>query len=542
MVAPTTVTYGLNTPAALPRAGIAVTAQLTGAGDRNDAVGVVGSPVTVTTGVDGVFTLSLLPNSVYEQLGTYYAVNIAGGPSYSIVVPVSGSVLDLWDLRVDPRTLDPVPATVPPIYLTRAERGATDGVASLGSDGKVPTAQLPIGGGSVPSTRQILTGGLLTGGGDLSADRTITSPAYGSSAGTICQGNDPRLSDARAPLAHTHPQSDVTGLVAALAGKETAGAAAAAVAAHKVESDAHVIGVITGLQAALDAKAPTASPTFTGTVAGVSKAMVGLSNVDNTSDAGKPVSAATQAALDLKAPLASPTFTGTVAGVTKAHVGLSNVDNTSDAGKPVSTATQTALNLKADLASPTFTGTVAGITKTMVGLGNADNTSDADKPISTATQTALDAKATKPRFTTSTTTSGNIQLNTGTNTWGILTGAPTLAIAAAAGDLIELSVQALRQANANIFLDFCVIVSAAVARYMGTLTSTPPGEGNPALYHTALPATGGTWKWVAQAGDISGGNVTAGIAIRNTSGASSLLLASTDNPLQIQLENRGPSN
>jgi len=33
----------------------------------------------------------------------------------------------------------------------------------------------------------------------------------------------------------------------------------------------------------------------------------------------------------LKANLASPTFTGTVAGVTKTHVGLSNIDNTSDA-------------------------------------------------------------------------------------------------------------------------------------------------------------------------------------------------------------------
>lgn len=41
----------------------------------------------------------------------------------------------------------------------------------------------------------------------------------------------------------------------------------------------------------------------------------------------------------------------------KADVGLSNVDNTSDANKPVSTAQQTALNLKADLASPALTGT-----------------------------------------------------------------------------------------------------------------------------------------------------------------------------------------
>jgi hypothetical protein len=42
----------------------------------------------------------------------------------------------------------------------------------------------------------------------------------------------------------------------------------------------------------------------------------------------------------------------------KTAVGLENVDNTSDANKPVSTAQQTALNLKANIASPTFTGTV----------------------------------------------------------------------------------------------------------------------------------------------------------------------------------------
>jgi hypothetical protein len=59
----------------------------------------------------------------------------------------------------------------------------------------------------------------------------------------------------------------------------------------------------------------------------------------------------------LKAPINNPTFTGTVGGITQSMVGLSNVDNTSDANKPVSTATQTALDLKSPLASPTFTGT-----------------------------------------------------------------------------------------------------------------------------------------------------------------------------------------
>jgi len=47
-----------------------------------------------------------------------------------------------------------------------------------------------------------------------------------------------------------------------------------------------------------------------------------------------------------KAPIASPTFTGTVGGITKSMVGLGNVDNTSDTAKPISTATQTALDSK----------------------------------------------------------------------------------------------------------------------------------------------------------------------------------------------------
>jgi hypothetical protein len=41
------------------------------------------------------------------------------------------------------------------------------------------------------------------------------------------------------------------------------------------------------------------------------------------------------------------------------NLGLDQVNNTSDANKPISSATQTALNAKAPLASPTFTGTVS---------------------------------------------------------------------------------------------------------------------------------------------------------------------------------------
>jgi hypothetical protein len=110
------------------------------------------------------------------------------------------------------------------------------------------------------------------------------------------------------------------------------------------------------IAAATSAAATEADSKIATAVGALTKSSVGLANVDNTSDANKPVSTATQTALDLKAPLADPTFTGTVSGVTKSHVGLGSVDNTSDADKPVSTATQTALDLKAPIAAPSFTG------------------------------------------------------------------------------------------------------------------------------------------------------------------------------------------
>jgi hypothetical protein len=100
--------------------------------------------------------------------------------------------------------------------------------------------------------------------------------------------------------------------------------------------------------------------------------------------------------------LTSPVI-NTPTGITKSDVGLSNVDNTSDANKPVSTATQTALNLKQDASTAvTLTGsqtltnktltspvinTPTGITKSDVGLGNVDNTSDATKNSAVATLT-----------------------------------------------------------------------------------------------------------------------------------------------------------
>lgn len=102
----------------------------------------------------------------------------------------------------------------------------------------------------------------------------------------------------------------------------------------------------------------------------LNKSAVGLSNVDNTSDANKPISTATQNALDLKYDATNPagyvdaigasaaapvqSVAGRTGSITlsKVDVGLDQVDNTSDANKPISTATQNALNLKYDASNP----------------------------------------------------------------------------------------------------------------------------------------------------------------------------------------------
>ena len=66
-----------------------------------------------------------------------------------------------------------------------ANKGAANGYAGLDAGIKIPIAQIPTG----------------------------------STASTVAIGNDARLSDARTPLAHSHPESDVTNLVTDLAGK-----------------------------------------------------------------------------------------------------------------------------------------------------------------------------------------------------------------------------------------------------------------------------------------------------------------------------------
>jgi hypothetical protein len=142
------------------------------------------------------------------------------------------------------------------------------------------------------------------------------------------------------------------------------------------------VNVALAKKSELDGKLDKAGGSMTGALTVPSLIVTGtVDGRDVSADGAKLDGIAAGAQVNTVTSVASKTGAVTLV---KADVGLGNVDNTSDANKPVSTATQTALDLKANLASPTFTGTVGGITKGMVGLGSVDNTADSAKVVASA--------------------------------------------------------------------------------------------------------------------------------------------------------------
>ena len=139
----------------------------------------------------------------------------------------------------------------------------------------------------------------------------------------------------------------------------------------------------------------------------VSKAQVGLANVDNTADAAKPISTAVQTALDTKLAIAAYTAADVLAKLLTVDGSGSGLDadlfrGVNALARANHTGTQTAATISdfatvASAAAPvqSVAGRTGAVTlaKTDVGLANVDNTSDVDKPVGTATQTALNGKA-----------------------------------------------------------------------------------------------------------------------------------------------------
>jgi len=153
-----------------------------------------------------------------------------------------------------------------------------------------------------------------------------------------------------------------------------------------------------------------------GLIAALTKSSVGLGNVNNTSDANKPISTNTQTALDAKAPLASPALTGTpTAPTATAGTNTTQVATTAFVGTAVanlvgtasstldtlgeiatalgndanlSTTLTSAIGLKAPIDSPTFTGTVSlpanTITNTMMADDSVDTAEIKDSAVTSA--------------------------------------------------------------------------------------------------------------------------------------------------------------
>ena len=150
----------------------------------------------------------------------------------------------------------------------------------------------------------------------------------------------------------------------------------------------------TDLQTALDAKLAT---TGNGSgLTGLTKAQVGLANVDNTADASKPISTATQTALDAKqATLVSGTNIKTINGSAVLGSGDLVVEGGSGAPTDATYITQTSnATLSAEQA---LSGLTTGIVKVTNGTGVLSTAVAGDFPTLNQNTTGSAATLTTPR-------------------------------------------------------------------------------------------------------------------------------------------------
>jgi hypothetical protein len=110
--------------------------------------------------------------------------------------------------------------------------------------------------GFAKKTLTINTTAPLTGGGDLSTDRTFAI-TFGTTAATACIGNDSRLSDARTPTAHNQALTTITTSI---------------IAGTILKSDGSNPVASSITETLFNAKAPLVSPSFTTPALGVASA------------------------------------------------------------------------------------------------------------------------------------------------------------------------------------------------------------------------------------------------------------------------------
>lgn len=168
---------------------------------------------------------------------------------------------------------------------TTTSKGMVQLAGDLSGTASSPT--VPALSNKANTSTTISAGTGLTGGGDLTASRTI-SANFGTSAGTIAQGNDSRIAGAE--------QTVNKGTANGYAGLNSSTVVPTVqLGSGTADNSTYLRGDNTWAAAPV-----TSVASKTGAVMLV-KADVGLGNVDNTSDANKPVSTAQQTALDGKA-------------------------------------------------------------------------------------------------------------------------------------------------------------------------------------------------------------------------------------------------
>lgn len=224
--------------------------------------------------------------------------------------------------------------------------GPANSAVKLNTDAGSATQPVYFSGGKPVATTYTL-------GKSVPSDAKFTDTTYGAAGtalGLVKSGGDVTITDGVITVSddsHNHTIENVDGLQAALNNK----ADSSALTAHTGDTDnPHNVTA-----AQIGAATTSALSSHTSDVSNphkVTAAQVGLGNVNNTSDADKPVSTvqATAIADAKKAGTDAQSTINTHAArtdnphsVTKAQVGLSNVNNTADSAKPVSTAQATAI-------------------------------------------------------------------------------------------------------------------------------------------------------------------------------------------------------
>ena len=362
-----------------------------GAGGPADWGSLTGKPAVIAAGASateardaigaGTSDLALGTTDVTAKAGDYVPAwsEVTGKPA--TYAPTIGATATTAVAGDDPRLTDartPVGHTHDDRYFTEAE---SDGrfVRTVNGTGPDGSGNVTVAGGGGGDTDH----GALTGLGD--DDHAIYALADGT-RGTFAAplgADDNYVTDAEKASLHAHANKaaldNVSGVNtgdqtlptwSTIAGKPAVVAAGATQADARTAIGAGTSNLALGTTGttAMAGNTPLVPPTRT--VAGkplsanvsLSKADVGLENVDNTSDANKPVSTATQTALDAKVPAAR-----TVAGkplsanvsLSKADVGLGDVDNTSDATKVFAASQITSGTLALAQASPGLTFVVS---------------------------------------------------------------------------------------------------------------------------------------------------------------------------------------